>query len=211
MIWDNLTVRGIGGVNTVKTFPDTFVSFFNVLGILMHLFGYGKKNEGFDIPKKIRGVVQPGEMVLVLGRPGSGYTTFLKVIANQRFGYDTIDGEVFYGPYISDTSGKQSGREAVYNGEDDIHQPSLTVQQTLGFALDVKLPGKRPVAGISKKEFKEEVIDLFLKMFNIEHTRQTIDGNPFVCGISGGERKRVPIAEMSLLPVSVSGTIRLEG
>lgn len=60
----------------------------------------------------------------------------------------------------------------------------------------MKLPGKRPVAGISKKESKEKVIDLLLKMFNIEHTRQTIVGNPFVRRISGGERKRVSIAEM---------------
>lgn len=197
VIWDNLTVRGIGGVkNIVETFPDAFISFFNIPGTLMHLFGHGKKGKGFNILKDFRGVVKPGEMGLVLGRPGSGCTTFLKVIANQRFGYGKVDGKVFYGPYDSETFEKQYRGEAVYNGEEDIHQPSLTVQQTLGFALDVKLPGKRPVAGISKKEFKEKVIDLLLKMFNIEHTRQTIVGNPFVRGISGGERKRVSIAEM---------------
>lgn len=133
--------------------------------------------------------------VLVLGRPGSGCTTFLKVIANQRFGYTGIDGAVLYGRYDAKTFGVRYRGEAVYNGEDDIHNPTLTVGQTLGFALDVKTPGKRP-GGISKKEFKARVIDLLLKMFNIEHTINTVVGNPFMQGVSGGERKRVSIAEM---------------
>ena len=80
---------------------------------------------------------------------------------------------------------------------DDIHHPTLTVGQTLGFALDTKTPAKR-LPGMSKAEFKESVINLLLKMFNIEHTRDTIVGNPFVRGVSGGERKRVSIAEMMI-------------
>ena len=196
LIWEGLTVRGVGGVrNIVKTFPEAFVSFFNVIETAMHLFGYGKKGKEFAILKDLRGVVKPGEMVLVLGRPGSGCTTFLKVIANQRFGYTSIDGEVRYGPYDAKSFGARYRGEAVYNGEDDIHNPTLTVGQTLGFALDVKTPGKRP-NGMSKKEFKGKVIDLLLKMFNIEHTINTVVGNPFMRGISGGERKRVSIAEM---------------
>lgn len=35
-------------------------------------------------------------MLLVLGRPGSGCTTFLKAIGNQRSGYESVDGEVLY-------------------------------------------------------------------------------------------------------------------
>lgn len=196
VIWEGLTVRGVGGVrNIVKTFPEAFVSFLNVVETAMHIFGYGKKGREFAILKDFHGVVKPGEMVLVLGRPGSGCTTFLKVIANQRFGYTGIDGEVLYGPYDAKTFGARYRGEAVYNGEDDIHNPTLTVGQTLGFALDVKTPGKRP-NGMSKKEFKDKVIHLLLKMFNIEHTINTIVGNPFMRGISGGERKRVSIAEM---------------
>lgn len=196
LIWEGLTVRGVGGVkNIVRTFPDAFVSFFNVVETVMHIFRYGKKGREFDILRNFRGVVTPGEMVLVLGRPGSGCTTFLKVIANQRFGYTGINGEVLYGPYDSKTFTKYYRGEAVYNGEDDIHNPTLTVGQTLGFALDVKTPGKRP-GGMSKKEFKKRVVDLLLKMFNIEHTMDTIVGDPFTRGVSGGERKRVSIAEM---------------
>lgn len=119
VIWDNLTVRGTGGVkNYVKVFPQAFVDFFNVPGTIMSIFGIGKKGREFDILSRFRGVVKPGEMVLVLGRPGSGCTTFLKVISNQRFGYTGIDGEVLYGPFDSQTFAKRYRGEALYCTED---------------------------------------------------------------------------------------------
>jgi ATP-binding cassette, subfamily G (WHITE), member 2, SNQ2 len=81
---------------------------------------------------------------------------------------------------------------------DDIHFPTLTVGQTLDFALDTKIPKKRP-AGESKDQFKKNVINTLLKMYNIEHTKNTLlGGNARIRGISGGERKRVSIAEMMI-------------
>ncbi|KAI8933315.1 hypothetical protein NX059_009940 [Plenodomus lindquistii] len=201
--WDGLTVSGIGGVkNYVKTFPDAFVSFFNVFETATSLLGLGKKGKEFDILKDFKGVAKPGEMVLVLGRPGSGCTTFLKVIANQRYGYTKVDGKVLYGPFESDFFEKRYRGEAVYCEEDENHHPTLTVGQTLDFALETKVPGKRP-AGLSRQDFKARVVDLMLKMFNIEHTRNTIVGNPFVRGVSGGERKRVSIAETMITGASL--------
>ncbi|KAJ4993546.1 ABC transporter [Stagonosporopsis vannaccii] len=203
VVWDGLTVSGIGGVkNYVKTFPDAFVSFFNVFATAQSLLGLGKKGKEFDILKDFRGVLKPGEMCLVLGRPGSGCTTFLKVISNQRFGYTNIDGKVLYGPFEADFFEKRYRGEAVYCEEDENHHPTLTVGQTLDFALETKVPGKRP-AGLSRQAFKDKVIDMMLKMFNIEHTRNTIVGNPFVRGVSGGERKRVSIAETMITGASL--------
>jgi ABC-type multidrug transport system ATPase subunit len=78
---------------------------------------------------------------------------------------------------------------------DDTHIPTLTVGQTLKFALSLKTPGKR-LPSQSIKEFRNEVRDLLLRMLNIPHTKNTLVGNAEVRGISGGERKRVSIAEM---------------
>ncbi|KAF4450095.1 hypothetical protein F53441_6739 [Fusarium austroafricanum] len=192
--WNDLTVKGYGGMsNFVPTFPDAFVDFFDVISPVIRMFGLGPKPQQVALLDKFRGVVKPGEMVLVLGKPGSGCTTFLKTIANQRYGYTAVEGEVLYGPW-KNTEFDQYRGEAMYNGEDDIHLPTLTVEQTLGFALDCKMPAKRP-GNMSKDEFKESVISMLLKMFNIEHTRKTIVGDHFVRGVSGGERKRVSIAE----------------
>jgi ATP-binding cassette, subfamily G (WHITE), member 2, SNQ2 len=80
---------------------------------------------------------------------------------------------------------------------DDIHIPTLTVGQTLDFALATKAPGsggRQP--GVSKQEFSIEIRDLLLRMLNISHTNSTLVGDEFVRGVSGGERKRVSIAEM---------------
>jgi ATP-binding cassette, subfamily G (WHITE), member 2, SNQ2 len=116
VIWEGLTVTGQGGVtNFVRTFPDAFISFFNVFETAMRIFGIGRKSRDCNILKDFRGVTKPGEMVLVLGRPGSGCTTFLKVIANQRFGYSSITGEILYGPFDAETFATQYRGEAVYN------------------------------------------------------------------------------------------------
>ncbi|KAK1082589.1 ATP-binding cassette transporter snq2 [Friedmanniomyces endolithicus] len=115
---------------------------------------------------------------------------------------ETVNGEVLYGPFTSKEFAKRYRGEAVYCQEDDIHHPTLTVGQTLGFALETKVPGKRP-GGVSVAQFRDKVVDMLLRMFNIEHTKDTIVGNPFVRGISGGERKRVSIAEMMIAGAAV--------
>ena len=193
--WNDLTVHGKGGMaNFVRTFPDAFISFFDVVTPVMKMLGLGKKGVDITILDRFKGLCKPGEMVLVLGKPGSGCTTFLRTIANQRHGYTAVEGDVRYGPFTAKEFEQYRG-EATYNAEDDLHHPTLSVEQTLGFALDVKMPAKMP-AGITRQRFKEEVITLMLKMFNIEHTRNTVVGGHFVRGVSGGERKRVSIAEM---------------
>ena len=80
---------------------------------------------------------------------------------------------------------------------DDIHIPTLTVEQTLDFALSTKAPGSGGrLPGVSKEGFKTEIRDLLLRMLNISHTKSTLVGDEFVRGVSGGERKRVSIGEM---------------
>lgn len=193
--WDGLTVKGHASIsNYVPTFINGAINSFDFVTPLMKLLGLGKKRGEATLLDSFRGVVKPGEMVLVLGRPGSGCTTFLKSIANQRHGYTGVAGEVLYGPWSAKEFQQYRG-EAVYNQEDDVHHPTLTVEQTLDFALEMKVPGKRP-AGVSKQQFKASVVSMLLNMFNIEHTRHTIVGDAFIRGVSGGERKRVSIAEM---------------
>lgn len=87
--------------------------------------------------------------------------------------------------------------EAIYTAEVDVHFPNLTVGQTLSFAALARVPRHTP-GGISRNVYAEHMKDAVAAMFGLSHTLNTMIGNDFVRGISGGERKRVTIAETVL-------------
>ncbi|QRV86887.1 ABC transporter G family member 11 [Ceratobasidium sp. AG-Ba] len=194
--FQNLRVIGAGGVKIyVRTFPDAVKEFF-LMPVIIGMSLLGKQ---FSAPKTILhsfdGAVRPGEMVLVLGRPGAGCSSFLKTIANQRGSFMNVEGDVQYAGIPAQEFGKRFAGEAAYNMEDDIHYPILTVAQTLKFALDLKSPG-RLLPEQTRSQLNDEILNMLLNMLNIAHTRDTVVGNEFLRGVSGGERKRVSIAEM---------------
>ncbi|EGF98878.1 uncharacterized protein MELLADRAFT_40565, partial [Melampsora larici-populina 98AG31] len=194
VIFSDLSVTGMGGIRLpIRTFPDAIKEFFlfPVIAVMMRVM----KKTPKSILSGFNGFVRPGEMCFVLGRPNSGCSTFLKVITNQRIGFWDIGGAVEYGGIDAATMAKEFKGEVVYNPEDDIHYPTLTVGQTLDFALSTKTPAKR-LPNQTKKLFKAQVLEVLLKMLGIPHTKDTYVGSAEVRGVSGGERKRVSIAEM---------------
>ncbi|KAL0951841.1 hypothetical protein HGRIS_008502 [Hohenbuehelia grisea] len=204
--WEDLEVKVFGGIDSsfkfyTPTFGSALLGFilspiFWVWGLIQPLLPK-KDMPTRPILHKSSGVLKPGEMCLVLGCPGSGCTTFLKAIANQRDSYAAVDGDIRYAGMDAAEMAKNYKGEVVYNEEDDIHLATLTVAQTLQFALSMKSPGPNGrLPGVSRKEFDAEVLNMLLRMLNITHTKQTLVGDEFVRGVSGGERKRVSIAEM---------------
>jgi ABC-type multidrug transport system ATPase subunit len=87
--------------------------------------------------------------------------------------------------------------EVIYQAEEDIHFPHLTVGQTLEFAALARTPSNR-LPGVSRQMYARHLRDVVMAVFGISHTINTKVGNDFVRGISGGERKRVSIAEVTL-------------
>jgi len=201
--WENLEVNVPGGAASkpyIGTLLTATIYFF--IGPLFWLMGFftpllpKKPMVTRTILHKSSGVLKPGEMCLVLGCPGAGCTTFLKSVANQREGL-MVSGDVLYAGIDAQEMAKHYKGEVVYNMEDDLHIATLTVAQTMAFALATKSPasgGRLP--GVSTKQFNDEILDTILRMLNISHTKQTLVGDAFVRGVSGGERKRVSIAEM---------------
>jgi len=47
--------------------------------------------------RNFSGAINAGEMLLVLGKPGSGCTTFLKTLANMQDEYKDTKGKITYG------------------------------------------------------------------------------------------------------------------
>ncbi|ORY85494.1 putative ABC transporter [Protomyces lactucae-debilis] len=148
------------------------------------------------------GCVKDGEMLLVLGQPGSGCTTFLKALANQRNGYKEVTGNVHYGGIGWEEMAKKYRGDVVYNSEDDLHFATLSVEQTLRFALKTRTPGERP-QGETRKGYQDKFLNVLGKIFGIEHTFKTKVGDEMVRGVSGGEKKRVSIAEVFVNRASV--------
>lgn len=190
----HLTVKGIGSTtNYVRTLfsailgtfgPDLYHIICNYIPALR----CGSHPPRRTLIHDFTGVVRDGEMMLVLGRPGSGCTTLLKAIANQRGEYAEVTGDVRYGGIPADKQDAQYRGEVNYNPEDDQHFPALNVWQTLKFSLLNKTKQR-------EKGEIDVIIRALLSMFGISHTSKTLVGNEYVHGVSGGERKRVSIAE----------------
>jgi ATP-binding cassette subfamily G (WHITE) protein 2 (SNQ2) len=131
----------------------------------------------------------------VLGRPGSGTTSLLKVLSNTRGEFQKVSGDVFYGNAGAQEA-SQFRHQIVMNTEEDLHFPTLTVSETMEFATSSKLPGTRPEHFTESKAYTSHRIESILGSLSIAHTAQTVVGDEFLRGVSGGERKRVSLAEV---------------
>lgn len=87
--------------------------------------------------------------------------------------------------------------EVIYNAETDVHFPNLTVGETLSFAAKARTPRTR-LPGVTRDMYADHMRDVIMAVFGLGHTFNTKVGNDFVRGVSGGERKRVSIAEAAL-------------
>jgi ATP-binding cassette subfamily G (WHITE) protein 2 (SNQ2) len=186
--WNDLTVTGMSAGAVMQ---ENVLSQFNVVK-------QSKESRG---PKKLRtilnkssGCVKPGEMLLVLGRPGSGCTTLLKILANQRKGYVEIAGNVRYGS-MDHKQAEQYRGQIVINNEEEVFFPSLTVGATMNFATKMKVPETLPKDAENREEYRQKYKKFLMESMGIAHTEGTKVGNEFIRGVSGGERKRVSIIE----------------
>lgn len=161
VVFKNLTVKGVGlGAALQPTIGDIF------LGLPRKVEALLKKNKRLGggppiktILKNFSGVIRPGEMLLVLGRPGSGCSTFLKVLGNQRAGFKNVEGEVTYGGLTAEQMAKDYRGEVLYNPEDDLHYATLSVQRTLEFALKTRTPGKESrLEGETRSQYVAEFL-----------------------------------------------------
>jgi ABC-type multidrug transport system ATPase subunit len=91
----------------------------------------------------------------------------------------------------------------LYNPEDDLHYATLSVRDTLLFALKTRTPDKESrIPGESRKEYQQTFLSAIAKLFWIEHALGTKVGNELIRGVSGGEKKRVSIGEAMVTKAS---------
>ncbi|KAL2859549.1 ABC drug exporter AbcA [Aspergillus pseudodeflectus] len=192
--FNDLNVHGFGSdTDYQKSVGNVWLQ---ALGLVRRAFG--QRQHKIDILRGLDGLVEAGEMLVVLGPPGSGCSTFLKTIAGETHGFYVDKNSLLnYQGATAKHIARNFRGEAIYTAEVDVHFPRLTVGDTLFFAARARAPRHIP-GGATVTEYASHMRDVIMAMFGISHTRDTIIGNDFVRGVSGGERKRVTIAEACL-------------
>lgn len=194
----NLSVSGFGSPTdyqkTVANIP------LQLLTSLTRFLSGSHPRREISILHAFDGVVAPGEMLLVLGRPGSGCSTLLKTLSCDTHGLSISESSRLNYSGLSPAEIRQGFRgEAIYMAEHDVHFPQLTVDETLGFAAAARASDTSTSGvGTAREEYVKKVVEVAKATFGLSAVGGTNVGSDLVKGISGGERKRVSIAEVML-------------
>ncbi|KAM3414607.1 Multidrug resistance protein CDR1 [Cercospora zeina] len=196
----NVNVRGTGPALNIQSTVGSLLSAPLRAGEIWR----ARQKVPRHILKDFNGLVKSGELLVVLGRPGAGCSTLLKTLTGEMYGLQVDDDTVIhYNGIEQGRMVKEFKGEVIYNQEVDKHFPHLTVGQTLEHAAAMRMPQQRSHRG-SRQDAVEHVTKVVMAVYGLSHTYNTKVGNDFIRGVSGGERKRVSIAEMSLARPAVA-------
>ncbi|KAF2766133.1 hypothetical protein EJ03DRAFT_354264 [Teratosphaeria nubilosa] len=194
VVMKDVNVRGSGSALNLQSTLGTMMTSPLRIGKALNF----RHSESKHILRDFNALLKSGEMLVVLGRPGSGCSTFLKTIAGEHHGLDMDKASVVeYNGVSQQQMLKEFRGEVQYNQEVDKHFPHLTVRETLEHAAALRMPSHR-VKDTSRKDLVKHITKVVMAVYGLSHTYNTKVGNDFVRGVSGGERKRVSIAEMGL-------------
>ncbi|KAJ3331548.1 hypothetical protein HDU76_002864 [Blyttiomyces sp. JEL0837] len=203
VVYDDLKVYGNAVTDTriptvgstLKDIVRPIFSIFEYIHRVKNKIAAPKLETAKELIHGISGTVKPGELVLVIGRPGSGCSTLLRVLTNRTSTFKDIKGRVCFGGLTPAEIHDMYRGEVVYAEENDPHYPSLTVRQTLEFALACRVPSAY---------IRDRLIPTFLKLYGLVNCQNTVVGDELLRGVSGGEKKRVSLAEATCIGGSVA-------
>ncbi|XP_059669790.1 ABC transporter G family member 20-like [Cornus florida] len=132
----------------------------------------------------ISGEAREGEIMAVLGASGSGKSTLIDAIAN-RISKESMKGSVTLNGEVLES--KLAKVISAYVMQDDLLFPMLTVEETLTFSAEFRLP--QTLSKSKKKARVQALID----QLGLRNAAQTVIGDEGHRGVSGGERRRVSI------------------
>ncbi|TMW67917.1 hypothetical protein Poli38472_007589 [Pythium oligandrum] len=167
-----------------------------------------------NILKNVSGVFKPGTMTLVLGQPGSGKSSLMKILSGRfpMSGHVQLSGDVTYNGAPTDEMRKRLPQFVSYVTQRDTHFPTLTVKETLELAhefnggvhfskrlastLSKTAPEETKAAVEAVQQLSEHYTDVVIQQLGLENCQDTVVGDAMLRGVSGGERKRVTTGEM---------------
>jgi len=194
------------------------ISFVRKLGHFFRTgrFQFSQRTETKVIMDRVNLRLESGKMYLVLGQPGCGKSTLLKIIANN----------------LTQDKGHVVGGTVEINGIERNHKPLywtnlvsyidqidrlhslLTVKETCDFAFQCRVrTHMTPNMPVDDPEVQERaqkldaedwMVTTVLKAMGLLRVKDTFVGDDSkVRGVSGGERKRVTVSEMTCVGAPV--------
>lgn len=143
---------------------------------------YSVDHGRLEILHGIKGILLPKTITVIMGPSGSGKTTLLNILSMKVT--EGVEGDFL----INDMSRmKNIKRHMGYVLQDDYFFSRLTVYETIEFTAKLKLD-------IRDKKKLNELVHSVLDIMSLTHVKDTIVGDAFIRGISGGQRKRLSIA-----------------
>ena len=143
----------------------------------------------------------PGRICLVAGAPQCGKSTLLRAIAGRLPKACKTTGKVNIGGRALNELPPGYVRQVVgYVPPTDEHVAVLTVEETLNFAYECTMSSfaeemaQKYHVSTDPRATRPKVL-LLLKLLGLTDCRQTKIGDSRVRGLSGGEKKRVTLAE----------------
>ncbi|EQC32363.1 hypothetical protein SDRG_10110 [Saprolegnia diclina VS20] len=167
-----------------------------------------------DVLHPMTGVFKPRTTTLLLGQPGSGKSSLMKLLSAQFLMAKniTVGGQITYNGSPLEALRAKVPQFASYVHQRDYHYATLTVKETLAFAHACSGGARVPphVASALTKGPPNAVTaaqsvltslyavfpDVVTRQMGLKICEDTIVGNGMLRGVSGGERKRVTVGEM---------------
>lgn len=177
----------------------------------------------YRILQNVSGVLKPGRVTLLLGPPGGGKSMLMQALCGAA-PVGTTGSITYNGHNLSEFNVVRTAR---YIAQFDLHNPQLTVRETLTFSAMVQGPGYNTdllrlleereraqgiapdpavaelMSGLHHNEDPSCNVALTLQLLSLVNCADTIVGDAMTRGISGGERKRVTTGEFIVGPSKV--------
>ncbi|SBS89547.1 ABC transporter G family member 2, putative [Plasmodium malariae] len=135
-----------------------------------------------EILHGIKGMLLPKTITVIMGPSGSGKTTLLNILSLKVT--DGVQGKFLINGM---NRTKHIKSHMGYVLQDDYFFSRLTVYETIEFTAKLKLD-------IRDKNKLTQLVNSVLDIMSLSHVKDTIVGDAFIRGISGGQRKRLSIA-----------------
>ncbi|KAI5955655.1 hypothetical protein KGF54_001157 [Candida jiufengensis] len=191
---DEKTAQNIisSGITDEAIVNDTFpleIGLFNVNLVVNKKTFYGKTTSQKTLLNDINATFKANSVNCIMGPSGSGKSTCLNYLSNRldRSSSFISSGEIKINGVQDITRAQLSRISAYVTQHDDSLIADLTVRETLYYQARLRLP-------IDQHPYIPKIINKLIRQTGLIDCADTLVGNEYIKGISGGEKRRLSIS-----------------